>query len=440
MQPRQHTLAQHAQGYMGCMMMGNDAEWSTLIDSDLEQEHPNETFQGKRIALVGQASSGKRTLKALILRAYDEQYDPLHNEEELALSIMNSICTACYQNMKGLLQQLNMEKSSEYAKLNNVNIHADARLAFTSGIGQILQDLWTKPEIKQAYLRRVATDTASIYSRRTFENNMAYWFDKMEQLKHASYRLTFDDYLRARVRRPAHALMSMHMFSDIDGLNERQTLYQDECGNNYALLDHEEDRFQNASKGLAETFKYLTSQHAAFFVCALSEYVSNGGRSGVIQSLSLFYSLCKLHLFPPKVFVVFTKMDIFKQFLRDQPLSCCDWNEIREEYKGRNFCVKPKEICRAMKQILALLMVSQENSELYLAIPIDVVALMYSYSASVQDAWLDVVCQDGVEFAKQIFVRSASSADFAIDLEFCATNGFDLDVVKTMMDCIHTAI
>ena len=263
--------------------------------------------------------------------------------------------------------------------------------------------LWSLSLVQDAFKQR--------YDKELFViDNMEYWFNtsKLKILFSGTYDLTKEDVLRAPYdHRYEHKIIK---FKKRNIISKR----------NIIML-----RFK-----VTDGAYNNPSIRCVLFVCGLNQYreMQKGG-NGLLLNIKYFADCvgrgCGRE---NKMVVLLNKVDIFKEYLMGHSLRYC----FGDEYKGRDYMRESWEMMSLIYYKIFEHLIRDGEFKVEEVVPLDVCRLICSYFIIRYERWLDVVCQDGIEFIKKKFM------EIKPDINVYIINPFDETHMKQFVDKIYS--
>jgi len=299
---------------MGSCSSAPKNETDVQLDRDLKKSKHQEDAIHK-LLLLGAGESGKSTFFKQMQLIYGKGYSQFDKKAFVSVihrnvtSSMEELCKQSVQLSK--LESQNNENFQLCAITNPTSIKS--QLFFTEGklqdiiltkeIANHVKQLWSDPGIQQTYKHR---------SRFQLNDNLAYFFDKVDQLAANDYLPNEEDILRVRVR--------------TTGITEFEFIID---SNRFRMIDVGGQR--NERKKWIHCFDNVT---CVLFVADMSAYdqvLFEDDKVGRLEeALNLFENICNSRWFRQTSIILFlNKHDIFQEKIKMTPLS-----RVFKDYKG----------------------------------------------------------------------------------------------------------
>eukprot|EP01084_Bolivina_argentea_P275965 470734_1 len=164
------------------------------ITKQMKAEANSQQYTHK-ILLLGPGESGKTTIL--------KQMRKIHGSDAITFAVKeNGLCDYVKENVilyiKILCEQslklnisLNSSENENYRQYFANEISPPYANQLNTDIGKQIESLWSDPNIKQTLSRR---------SEFQIPDNVEYFMDKIEEIASDTYQVTFDDYIRIRMK------------------------------------------------------------------------------------------------------------------------------------------------------------------------------------------------------------------------------------------------
>lgn len=264
---------------------------SKEIDKALREDEKRMAREVK-LLLLGAGASGKSTVLKQMRLIHNKSFSPDEVEDYRKIVFTNLVNGM--RMVIDLMDELNMAvapPNRRYIQLVDNEVPINTGEAFPLKYLEALRNLWADPQVQACYAKSY---------QYALQENMPYFYSKLDELFYPGYQPTPDDILRLR--------------SKTTGISETRFILNDLT---FRIFDVGGQRSER--RKWASCFENVTS---VIFLVSLADYnqgiLEDAQSNGMVEALVLFESICNSQWFVRSSMILFlNKADVLMDKIKD---------------------------------------------------------------------------------------------------------------------------